>query len=215
MLIPSLRQRLKEPLPGVDAQLQMISHQLAVTPKRFAVPDNHKTAAVMVLVYEKNRTWHTALMQRPESPYPHSRQVSFPGGGLEAEDSNIQEAALRETEEEFGISRQKIEVIGSLTQLYIPVSNYLVFPFVGYLPEVPQFVPDFDEVEEIIEVPIVQLLDKGNRKRKTISTHSGSLPNVPYFELNHKIVWGATAMMLSEFVTVLEDLTTLILPPNQ
>jgi 8-oxo-dGTP pyrophosphatase MutT (NUDIX family) len=209
-LIHHLRQRLEQPLPGIEAQMQMISHKLAMPASkisRFHVPENHRKASVLALLYKKEGIWHTALMQRPESPYPHSKQVSFPGGGYEETDLDDAFTALRETEEEFGIPKDNIELIGKLTHVYIPVSNYLVHPFVGYLQEAPLFIPDETEVAEIVEVPIDQLLDPANRRMKTIETHGGMiLPDVPYFALNNKTVWGATAMMLSEFAAVLGDL---------
>jgi 8-oxo-dGTP pyrophosphatase MutT (NUDIX family) len=208
-LIQDLRKRLQEPLPGIAAQMKMISHRLAISTDKvshFKIPETHKKASVLALLYLKGNVWYTALMQRPESPYPHSRQISFPGGGVEEFDINTQDTALRETEEEFGIPKNTIEVLGQLTDLYIPVSNYLVHPFVGYLSAPPLFIPDSSEVEEILEIPIAHLLDIQNRKIKTIATHSGTLPDVPYFDLNQKVVWGATAMMLSEFATVLEEL---------
>ena len=211
-LIQDLRKRLQEPLPGIAAQMKMISHRLAISNdkvSRFKIPETHKKASVLALLYLKENAWYTALMQRPESPYPHSRQVSFPGGGVEAIDLDAKDTALRETEEEFGIPKDNIEVIGRLTDLYIPVSNYLVHPFVGYLSTPPLFIPDKSEVEEILEIPIAHLLDTQNRKIKTIATHSGTLPDVPYFDLNQRVVWGATAMMLSEFATVLEELESI------
>lgn len=207
-LIHHLRQRLEEPLPGLEAQMQMISHKLAMPASkisRFNIPEDHRKASVLALLYQKEGRWHTALMQRPESPYPHSKQVSFPGGGYEKTDENNAFTALRETEEEFGIPKENIQLIGKLTHVYIPVSNYLVQPFVGYLNQPPQFIPEAGEVDEIVEVPIDQLLDPANRRQKTIETHGGMiLPDVPYFALNDKIVWGATAMMLSEFAAVLD-----------
>ncbi|MCP4438764.1 MAG: CoA pyrophosphatase [Aureispira sp.] len=206
-LIHQLRERLLAPLPGLDAQLRMTSKNIGTIRRGYKVPEKHKKAAVMTLLYKKEDIWHTALMQRPESPYPHSKQVSFPGGGVEEIDFSFKHAALRETEEEFGIPQQEIEVIGNLSQLYIPVSGYLVYPFVGVMNNVPSFVPDTSEVAEIIEVPVRHLLDQSLRKKTSIEIFGGHvLDNVPYFDLASKVVWGATAMMLSEFSTVLEEI---------
>lgn len=209
-LIKRLEQRLRGELPGLNAQTEMLSMR-SYSPgylEDYQVPDNHKIAAVMVLVYQKEEIWHTALMQRPPSPYPHSRQVSFPGGGHENDDPSLEFTALRETEEEFGIARQKIQVLNKLTPLYIEVSNYLVHPFVGHINEVPQFIPEAAEVSEILEIPLRHLLDTNRRKRTDIKIpNSGMvLKNVPYFDLAQRNVWGATAMMLSEFVAVLESI---------
>lgn len=207
--IHDLQEKLKEPLPGMEAQLKMLSSRLSVTGpnSRFKIPNEHRKASVLALFYEKNNDWHLALMQRPESPYAHSKQVSFPGGAVEEQDIDDIFTALRETEEEFGIPKDKIEIIGRLTHLYIPVSNYLVNPFVGFMQEQPIFYPDPIEVEDIIEIPVRDLLDPGNRKLKEIEIHGGiTLPDVPYFHLADKIVWGATAMMLSELADILENL---------
>ncbi|MCH2046601.1 MAG: CoA pyrophosphatase [Saprospiraceae bacterium] len=209
-LIERLEQRLRGELPGLDAQTKMLSIR-SYSPgylEDYEIPDNHKTAAVMVLVYQKDGVWHTALMQRPPSPYPHSRQVSFPGGGQENDDPSLEFTALRETEEEFGIDREKIEVINKLTPLYIEVSNYLVHPFVGHIKEAPRFVPEEAEVAEILEIPLIHLLDSNRRKRTDIKLPSSDtvLKNVPYFDLAQRNVWGATAMMLSEFVAILESI---------
>lgn len=208
-LIHALQERLAAPLPGIEAQLKMISSKLAVPSgpqSRFKVPEEHKKASVLALLYPKGDTWHIALMQRPESPYAHSKQVSFPGGGVEAEDEDEASTALRETEEEFGIPKEKIQILGKLTQVYIPVSNYLVHPFIGYMLEEPIFVPDAHEVEAIVEIPLHSLLDPGNRKTKEIEVHGGiTLQDVPYFHLSDKVIWGATAMMLSELSEILAD----------
>lgn len=206
-LIAQLRERLQEKLPGLEAQLLMTSKDIGTIRRDYKVPEQHKKAAVMALLYQKEEIWHIALMQRPETPYPHSKQISFPGGGVEEIDASFEQAALRETEEEFGVSRQDIEVLGSLSELYIPVSGYMVYPFVGILQEVPTFTPDPKEVAEIIEVPVYQLIDQSLRKKTSIEVFGGQvLENIPYFDLAGKIVWGATAMMLSEFSTVLEEI---------
>ncbi|WCL80683.1 CoA pyrophosphatase [Saprospira sp. CCB-QB6] len=208
--IRHLQAQLSQELPGQSAQKEMMGQALARRAdqeSRFKLPKKYKEAATLLLLYVHEGEWHTALMQRPDSPFPHSKQISFPGGGLETFDAGPAAAALRETEEEFGVLSETVELLGEMTSLYIPVSNYLVYPFVGYLEERPNFIPDAEEVEEIIEIPLAELLDMDNRKRKDIQTYNGSvLPNMPYFDLCGKTVWGATAMMLSEFVAVCKTL---------
>lgn len=209
-LIEQLHEGLKAPLPGIEAQLIMMSSGLQNTNREmyFKAAEGAKEAAVMLLLFQKNKEWYTILMQRPESPYAHSKQVSFPGGGVEVTDHSLEAAALRETEEEFGIPSEDIRVIGRLSQLYIPVSNYLVHPFVGYLKEIPSYTPDPNEVDEIIEVKVDDLLNPDLKKITEIRTSSGfNLKDVPYFDVNNKVVWGATAMMLSEFVELMKGLS--------
>jgi 8-oxo-dGTP pyrophosphatase MutT (NUDIX family) len=208
-LITQLKERLQGPLPGIDAQLKMMSTGMKKKDSNayFKASEDAKKACVMLLLFKKEGDWHTALMQRPESSYPHSKQISFPGGGLEAIDASLEAGALRETEEEFGIPSRNIETIGRLTDLYIPVSGYLVHPFVGYLEEAPTYIPDPNEVSEIIEVRIADLLNPELRKMTNMEIFGGhTLKDTPYYDLNNKVVWGATAMMLSEFVDVLETL---------
>ncbi|WMX13361.1 MULTISPECIES: CoA pyrophosphatase [unclassified Aureispira] len=209
LFIPKLKEHLLNPLPGIDAQLKMMSSGLRKNdPDMYvkAAKDARK-ACVLLLLFQKEGIWHTALMERPETPYAHSKQISFPGGGLEASDATLEAAALRETEEEFGIPREDVTIIGRLSQLYIPVSRYLVHPFVGYLKEAPVYTPDPKEVAEVIEVRIEDLIDPTLRKLTKIKTSSGLiLRDVPYFDLKEKIVWGATAMMLNEFSEILETL---------
>ena len=205
-LIQKITKQLNTTLPGKSAQIKMMRTDLNQKLKDhyFDPAKEAKKACVMLLLYQKNNHWYTALMQRPKSPHAHSRQISLPGGRLEAYDSSLEAAAKRETEEEFGISAQEIETIGRLSDLYIPVSNFLVHPFVGYLKKQPQFVPNAKEVESIIEVRINDLMNLSLRKVKDIRTEQGYLlEDIPYFDLSNKVVCGATAMMLSEFTEIL------------
>lgn len=133
----------------------------------------------------------------------HSGQISFPGGKYEQEDVNYEATALRETEEEVGVDQGKIEILGSLTDLYIPVSNFQVFPYVGMTEETPEFELQTSEVSSILEVPFEQLTDPGivGVKDLKIGSHL-TLKGVPYFDVQEHVVWGATAMMLSELLEV-------------
>lgn len=208
-LIEKMRQALTLPLPGLEIQTLMMSRRFKRLDTNMYVPPSEgvRQAAVMALLFVKNGAWHTALMQRPESNYAHSRQVSFPGGSLEAEDADLAACAKRETEEEFGIPRESIEVLGALSELYIPASGFLVQPYVGYLRQAPTYTPNANEVEEILDIPLAHLLDLKRRKMTDITLPSGMvLREVPYYDVHNKIVWGATAMMLSELVYVVEQL---------
>jgi 8-oxo-dGTP pyrophosphatase MutT (NUDIX family) len=204
--ILKLKERLLEPLPGIETQLKMMSTGLRNNdPDQYRkAAEDAKKACVLLLLFQKEGAWHTVLMQRPKTAYPHSKQISFPGGGLEDSDADLAAGALRETEEEFGIPRENISVVGRLSQLYIPVSGYLVYPFVGYLEEPPSYTPDPKEVAEIIEVKVEDLINPNLRKLTTIEIPNGqTLKEVPYFDLKGKVVWGATAMMLNEFAEML------------
>ncbi len=213
--IQNIKNRLAAPLPGKSAQIKMMRTDLNQTLKNhyFKPLKKAKKACVMLLLFQEKNQWYTALMQRPESPHPHSRQISFPGGRLESSDQSLEAGAKRETKEEFGIPPNDIETLGRLSNLYIPVSNFLVHPFVGYLKKKPDFVPDPIEVEAIIEIQISDLINPILRKTKDISTAKGLiLEDIPYFDLNGKVVWGATAMILNEFIEILESIPTTIYP---
>lgn len=209
--ITQLKERLEQSLPGMEAQSKMLSKTMHKNGRASAPEEaitDAKKAAVMLLLFQKDGVWYTTLMQRPETPYPHSRQISFPGGGAEPTDGSFEATALRETEEEFGIDASLISVVGALSPLYIPVSKYLVYPFVGYMNAPPVYDIQEEEVDEVIEVKVADLLADDVIKITHIETSSGlKLKEVPYFDVANKVVWGATAMMLHEFVTIAKEIT--------
>ena len=156
-------------------------------------------AAVLFLMYPSEKGVPSLVfIKRNEYDGPHSAQVSLPGGAWEEGDGSIQNTALRETREELGID-DDIEILGSLTELLIPVSNFLVFPFVGCIDHTPVFHPDNSEVQFIIETPLIGLLDPRNRDSETIFRHGQSI-RAPFYRIGKEKIWGATAMMLSEFL---------------
>ncbi len=205
-MIQFLEKRLNEqPLPGPEAQLKM-SH--VGRPKNWEIPELAKKAAVLILLFEKNNAFHTVLMKRTSrfGNDKHKGQVSFPGGQYEPEDLNFQNTALREFEEETGFAKDNVQLLGKLTELYIPVSNFLVQPFVGYSKKNPVFNPDPKEVDELIIPEISQLTNIANHKTTEMEFSNGfKLRKVPYFDVNGHVVWGATSMILSEFVHLLDE----------
>ncbi len=205
--ITSLQQQLQKSLPGQAAQVKM-AH--AVRSHYRPAPPSARQAAVMILFYPKNNEPYIVLTERVSTNQhdKHSGQMSFPGGAYEKEDTDFAMTATRETEEEIGVAQTSITVLGQLTDLYIPVSNFLVHPYVGYLEEAPQFNAQLSEVKHIVEVPFSILLDESTRQVKdlALSPHL-TLKRVPYFNVKDKVVWGATAMILSELLEVLTDLS--------
>jgi len=151
---------------------------------------------------------HFPLIQRPDYDGVHAKQMSFPGGKKDEEDESLKITALRETKEEIGIDPSKIEIIGSLTELYIIASNFNVLPTIGILRELPDFIADKHEVDEVIEVKLEDLMDDGKQKEKPLTILQGITINAPYFDLNDKVVWGATAMILSELKQILRPFYT-------
>jgi len=204
-LIPTLLKNIEAPLPGLDAQFKM-AHIRRRDIYPLTPPDDVRIACVLMLLYPKNETWHFVLIKRM-STHPedkHSGQVSFPGGQLEEHDESLAAGALREAEEEVGVKADDISLIGRMTELYIPVSNFLVHPFIGYLNYAPAFVRQETEVKAVIEAPLSLLLNEETRQLTTLKILAGIVLNdVPHFNIQGHVVWGATAMMLSEFVEIL------------
>lgn len=188
------------PLPGQTAQFLMAPMERL---KELKVVDiekrNPRQAGVMALFYPDDQGETTlVLMLRKTYKGVHSNQVGFPGGKVEEEDANIKETALRETEEETGVAREDIIVTKKMTNIYIPPSNFWVQAFIGYVEEKPIFVPEKAEVESLIYVPFTEFLSEEALITTTLSTSYASEITVPAFELQGHVVWGATAMMLSE-----------------
>ena len=163
-----------------------------------------RPSGVLVAFYQKNNEWCIPLTLRHDYGGTHSGQVSFPGGKMENEDDTIQLTALREAQEEVGIEPQKVKIVGQLSDLYIPPSNFRVTPVVGVLDQAPEFVLDHFEVKELIEAPLSLLRSERTVKRKDIKVGNRFKINVPYFDVYGQVVWGATAMMLSELLAIID-----------
>lgn len=147
---------------------------------------------------------HLVLILRKTYRGVHSNQVGFPGGRIEVYDKNLKHTALRETEEEVGINKDDIRVIKKLTKLYIPPSDFWVHPYVGIIDKTPILKPQESEVEKILEVNLDDFLDEENLIIQKLSTSYASEIEVPAYMLNGHVVWGATAMMLSELKELLK-----------
>ncbi len=204
-----LKKQLLLPLPGAIAhQLMAPAHRLS-SPEYLSKISDYKKGSVLILLYEQANTIHFVLTLRQSYPGVHSGQVSLPGGKIEAFDDSPIAAALRETQEEIGINANEIEVLGELSPLYIFPSNFLVHPVVGFLNSSPIFKKDEKEVAEIIEVPLPFLLEAEKRKTKLMDLSRGlkapdlTAVEVPYYDIHDHHVWGATAMILSEFLEIL------------
>lgn len=176
----------------------------SVPNEAFVRAQNPKAAAVLLLLFEKSDALHLLLTKRVSYPGVHSGQLSFPGGKVEPHDPHRIGTALRETEEEVGVPAQHVEVLGELTPIYIPPSNFLVDPVVGYLSKQLVFIPQATEVAEILEIPLQQLLLPEARVQRSILIGSETR-EVPGFAWEEHFIWGATAMMLEEFLAVLSS----------
>ncbi|MEG9328699.1 CoA pyrophosphatase [Salinimicrobium catena] len=165
-----------------------------------------KQAAVLAVFYpglqEETRF---VLILRKTYRGVHSNQIGFPGGRVEEHDEDLMQTALRETEEEVGIPRSEVTVLRELTRLYIPPSNFWVQPFIGVMERTPQLVPQEEEVESVLEIDLDEFLSDSCLTTQTLSTSYAKNINVPAFLLNGHVVWGATAMMLSEMKDILKQ----------
>jgi 8-oxo-dGTP pyrophosphatase MutT (NUDIX family) len=203
LTLEQVRNAVAGPRPGRSAQARMSPRprpgdQTPPPPERPA-----KEAGAMILLYPKEEELFLVLTRRTETVALHKGQVSLPGGARERAEK-LEETARRETSEELGIDPERIEILGApLTPLFIPVSGFWVTPFVGYWGDSPQFVPEPEEVIELIHAPVRSLLDDSCVEREMWEIR-GEGVDVPFFRLNGHKVWGATAMMLSEFAAMLQ-----------
>lgn len=206
--IEKLTQQLKKPLPGRQAQLKMAHFDRKTVLKDIEIPKKVKVASTLTLLVPRDGEWYIALMQRVVMKGDkHSGQISFPGGRVEESDPTLEYAALRETEEEIGVPMTSIQPLGRMTQMFIPVSNFVVHPFIGYVKDIPNYIPDGKEVQQVIEMPLNDFLAKDAIKYTELKMPNGHVfKNVPYFDAQGHVVWGATAMMLSEFREILQSM---------
>ena len=203
-IVTKLKNRLKFPLPGTSAHLKMASDIRLNELKSGYNIANAMKSSVLILLYPHYDSIYFVLIQRQKDGGVHSGQISFPGGKIERSDSSFIETAVREANEEVGINRKDVKIIGSLTELYIPPSNYIVFPVIGYMDSKPNLIPGPDEVAEIVEADLLKLVNTDIVKWKEIEVRGHKL-EVPYYDVNGYTVWGATAMILSELIEVIKS----------
>lgn len=211
-----LKEALKKPLPGREAQFRM-----AHVGRRayMEAPADARKAGVLILLFPREGAWHVALMERT-SHNPNDRhggQISFPGGSFDPEnDSSLLHTALREANEEMGVDPKEVEVLGALTDLYIPVSNFHVFPFVACMHTMPVFVPQASEVRYILTVPFSFFTNEQSVQITELTLGGGFvLKDVPCFMVEGRVMWGATAMIMSELTAVFSSLQSNQLPETQ
>lgn len=198
-----IRHDLAGALPGKAAQYRMapqLGRERGEEPYATPRPDARR-GGVLALFYPQGNRLHLPLILRPTYTGVHSGQVGFPGGGYEALDNDLTATALREAYEEVGVHPSEVTVLGQLTPLYVFASNYLVLPTVGWADYRPEFRPDPYEVAQLIETPLLDLLDEQNRRTEAWDLR-GSITDVPFFAIQGHTIWGATAMMLSELLAL-------------
>jgi 8-oxo-dGTP pyrophosphatase MutT (NUDIX family) len=194
-----LKAEILKGLPGTEVQWQMASLNRVMN---LFPGEDARLAAVLILLYPENGSLHTVFMQRPEYDGVHGGQISFPGGKKEPLDDSIIKTAMREAWEETGTDPQQVSVIGTLTPLFIPVSNMLVTPVVGWTDKRPDFVHKPDEVQFLINAELKSFLDETIVKSKPLEVR-GEMLDIRYFDYNGYTIWGATAMILNELLVIL------------
>ena len=205
-LITKLHQRLvDEALPGLDAHYRMAHPiRMADRMRNFQVK---REAAVLITLFEKNpNDFHVIFIKRGsgDAEDKHAGQIAFPGGKKEDGDKDMMFTALRETQEEINLDITTLDVLGSLTPLFISVSKFLVHPFVGYLYEPPVLKRQEEEIEDIFELPLSAFRVAEARQKTQIQLANNiTLNHVPCFQVNGHIIWGATAMIMNELLETL------------
>ena len=165
---------------------------------------NEKKSAVLILFFHEEDELKMIVIRRSVYVGIHSGQIAFPGGRYEEEDKDVRTTALREIQEEIGISEDKIELLGRLSDIYVPPSNFLISVFVGYLDEKPIYNIDEREVAEVIEIPFAEFYRTNQVKQKDFYVNSiQAVSNAPYFDVTNAEIWGASAMVISELLDVL------------
>ncbi len=204
-LVSHLQKRLKDPLPGYPAQLGLYSDQGLKEYKKHlqnfeqeSDKNPSRQSSVLILLYEKDNQILIPLIQRLPYDGVHSGQIALPGGKVEPEDQDIIAAALRETQEEIGISPEYITVLGTLTSVYIPPSRFWVNVVLAYTKCIPVFIPDQREVSSVIELPLSQLVNTAFVEEREVLRAQQWKIKAPGYVYRDHFIWGATAMMLSE-----------------
>jgi 8-oxo-dGTP pyrophosphatase MutT (NUDIX family) len=200
-----LSERLLLPLPGGDAHEPFRAHPVGDVRPLFDHKIPPKPGGVIILLYEEDGRIKFPLIKRQEYAGAHSGQVSFPGGKADPGEDAVQ-TALRECEEEIGIDRNLLRVVGKLSDFFVMPSNFMVTPVIAAIGSKPEFKPDTYEVAKILEGDISLLLKADAMKQKEILAAGKYRMMAPHFEIDGEIVWGATAMMLNEFRLVLQEI---------
>ncbi|MEI7501905.1 MAG: CoA pyrophosphatase [Paludibacter sp.] len=205
--IDQIKQKLQLPLPGISSHLKMAPPHRAqdiVNLKDNTL--NAKKSAVLILFFHEDDNLKMIVIRRSVYVGIHSGQIAFPGGRYEEEDKDVRITALREIQEEIGISEDKIEILGRLSDIYVPPSNFLISVFVGYLAEKPIYQIDEREVDEVIEIPFSEFLNHDTIKEKSFFVNSiKAADNAPYFDVTNAEIWGASAMVISELLDILTN----------
>lgn len=201
-----LQNRLKQNLPGRDAQLRMTGRHM---PAAEEVPEDVRLSAVLVLLFVQDEEVKLLFIQRTDDGGAHSGQISFPGGSKDEIDVSLEATALREAEEEVGLNADQVDMLGALSPLYIPVSNFMVYPFVAWCNTPVPYSLSTMEVAAVLEVPLGWMRDAKTKIQTTVrpASRPGLVLDVPGYQLpGDLLLWGATAMIFAELEACLDTL---------
>ncbi len=203
-----LTQRLKDDLPYKDIENEDIDEVLKgfIREQQTNPAKSPRICAVMIAFFEKEGEIYIPCILRPQKSRFHPGQIAFPGGGREEQDKDLNDTAIRETVEEIGVIVPKSQIIGDLTDMYVPPSNSLVTPKVAFLENQPIYNIDPNEVDRVIEIPISDLLNVKNHVTKPITVQKGITVQMPAIRTGAYLVWGATARILKELTLVLREI---------
>jgi 8-oxo-dGTP pyrophosphatase MutT (NUDIX family) len=197
-----LKEVLSGALPGQDSHSKMLppGRRLNTSTNEISIA---KQSSVLLLVYPEGDLLYICLTKRPSTMKHHPGQISFPGGRLEKDDISAEFAALREAQEEVGIDPASVEILGKLSDLYVEVSQFSIQPFLAWSDTKPKFKVNHDEVEALILLPLDVVMEDDVISETEMETMTGRLP-IKYYPFNDEIIWGATAMILTELVEILK-----------
>lgn len=211
-LIQFLNQRLLEELPhsdihkeGLDPKILNLLLEEEKNSKAQFEKKPPRVCAVMIAIYQEEGELYLPMMLRPTNSRAHPGQISFPGGKREDQDEDLIETAIREMEEEVGVRVPRANVIGSLTDIYIPPSNSLVTPIIGFLDGKPTYTPAPEEVDRVLDISIADLANPTNKKVKKVILTNGEYFEMPAFAVSDVFIWGGTARMIMELNKLMEE----------
>jgi 8-oxo-dGTP pyrophosphatase MutT (NUDIX family) len=203
VFINALKSELTADLPGVEAHLRLAPEMRVNDLKTEITPAHALESAVLILLYPYEGHLHTVVILRNEYDGAHSGQISLPGGKREKSDIDFKHTALREAQEEIGIIPANMEIVGQLSRFYVKPSNFIIYPYIAYTSHRPQFHPDPTEVQRIIEIDIFEEIRYDLINPRTLLFKNNIGITAPGFEVGGEFMWGATAMIFSELIQVL------------
>lgn len=201
-LLTYLKETLRGELPGSKAHYKMLPPGRRLNTFEHEL-SSVKPSSVLLLLFPEGDQIYTCLTKRPATMTFHPGQISFPGGKVEKEDHSAEMTALREAREEVGIDPLSIEILGKLSDLYVEVSKFSIQPFLAWTDKRPEFLVNTFEVEELILFPLSEFVANEIISETEMDTFSGPL-QIRYYPYNGEIIWGATAMILSELIEILK-----------